>query len=183
MRSLKEHRVYQVQEGRVTDDDDPPVPDVISVGAQQLTAGSKSPLVEYNRAFKRLKRRRQMRPVTQEPSPELTFTDLPRADISPGPQTPPALSPGSSVDEPVLPTMTDLAAEIPELQEPDALSENVLTETVIENEMQEVLQELEEEEEATLRRESMRDVAHDMDEMTSDEEGDESDIGYSTDDD
>jgi len=36
MRSLKDHDVYVVKKGRVLDEDDPPVTDIITSGLQQL---------------------------------------------------------------------------------------------------------------------------------------------------
>jgi hypothetical protein len=66
MTSLDEHSVYRVQKGRVLDDDDPPVKDVVTVGLQSLTAGTKNPLSEYNAAFQCLQSRRKMIPVIQQ---------------------------------------------------------------------------------------------------------------------
>ena len=57
--SLMENRVYETVPGRVLDSGDPPVPDVVSVGLNQLSG----PLQEYNAAFKDLQRRRAMLPV------------------------------------------------------------------------------------------------------------------------
>ncbi|KAF9538142.1 hypothetical protein CPC08DRAFT_526145 [Agrocybe pediades] len=54
MVSLSEHKVYEIQKGRTLDNDDPPVKDILSVGFDNLTAGTKSPLAEYNEAFQRL---------------------------------------------------------------------------------------------------------------------------------
>ncbi|KAF4622416.1 hypothetical protein D9613_009125 [Agrocybe pediades] len=63
MVSLSEHKVYEIQKGRTLDNDDPPVKDILSVGFDNLTVGTKSPLAEYNEAFQRLQRRRRMKPV------------------------------------------------------------------------------------------------------------------------
>ncbi|KAG6916062.1 hypothetical protein DXG01_008587 [Tephrocybe rancida] len=63
MVSLLEHGVYIIKKGRVLDDDDPLVKDIISVGLQQLMDSSKSPLIEYNENFKRLQRRRRKQAV------------------------------------------------------------------------------------------------------------------------
>ena len=63
MDSLDEHKVYQVQKGRVLHDDDEPVPDVIAVGLHKLTEG---PLNEYNTAFHHLQKRRKMKPVSSK---------------------------------------------------------------------------------------------------------------------
>ncbi|KAJ6484650.1 hypothetical protein C8R45DRAFT_829628, partial [Mycena sanguinolenta] len=63
MSSLREHDVYQIK-GRVfAKDDGSPTPDVILVGAQQLTDSTSNPLTEYNTMFKRLQSRRRMQPL------------------------------------------------------------------------------------------------------------------------
>ncbi|KAJ6548938.1 hypothetical protein B0H19DRAFT_1265721 [Mycena capillaripes] len=63
MASLYEHDVYQIK-GRVfAKDDGSLIPDVILVGAQQLTDSSSNPLTEYNTMFKRLQSRRRMQPL------------------------------------------------------------------------------------------------------------------------
>ncbi|KAJ7591842.1 hypothetical protein C8J56DRAFT_780827 [Mycena floridula] len=59
MTSLQEHNVYEVQSGRILDDDDPPVKDMTSIGLQALTDSSTNPLDEYNSDFRRLQIRRQ----------------------------------------------------------------------------------------------------------------------------
>ena len=66
MQSLDEHDVYRIIPGRITDEDDPPVPDVISVGLQALTDSTANPLNEYNKAFIRLQARRRMTPVVDD---------------------------------------------------------------------------------------------------------------------
>ena len=51
MEGLDAHNVYCVQLSRVLNDDDGgPVKDAITAGLQSLTAGTKSPLSEYNEA-------------------------------------------------------------------------------------------------------------------------------------
>jgi len=67
MESLDENNVYRTQKGRILDDDDEPVKDVIKVGLQNLTEGNKNPLSEYNEAFQNLQARRRMKPVVTEP--------------------------------------------------------------------------------------------------------------------
>src|ERR1700679_1829446 len=64
MKSLDDHKVYEIQKGRVLKDDEP-VKDVIAVGLHNLTNGTKNPLSEYNEGFKRLQTRRHMQPVTR----------------------------------------------------------------------------------------------------------------------
>ncbi|KAK7033871.1 hypothetical protein R3P38DRAFT_3186109 [Favolaschia claudopus] len=64
MASLDEHEVYVEKEGRVLDDDEKPVPDVISVGMAALTHGtSTTPLAEFNHQFEVLRARRRLTPV------------------------------------------------------------------------------------------------------------------------
>lgn len=177
MNSLKDHRVYEVVPGRVTDDDDPPVPDVIAVGRDQLLSGDKSPLMDYNKAFVKLQKRRRMIPVTQEASSSLASTDLPTFEPPTHRETPPPPSPGSDGLDNSSPIFGDLLADIEELSDYDDT-----TQAVIDSEMQQVFADLEEEQ-ATLARVSMRDVALDPDEMTSDEEedGQESDASSDSD--
>jgi hypothetical protein len=67
MNSLDEHKVYRVQKERMLNNDEL-AKDVIAVGLQNLTAGDKNPLAEYNGAFRKLQKRRKMNPVTTEPS-------------------------------------------------------------------------------------------------------------------
>lgn len=71
MESLDENKVYRVQEGRILDKDDPPIKDIISIGLQNLTDGAKNPLNDYNEAFRRLQLRRHMKPVVEDPDPQL----------------------------------------------------------------------------------------------------------------
>ena len=67
MDSLNEHKVYQIQHGRVLDEDDGgPVKDAITTGLQSLTAGTKNPLSDYNEAFQLLQRRRKIIPVSAQ---------------------------------------------------------------------------------------------------------------------
>lgn len=114
MESLDEHGVYQVQKGRTTDDDDPPVADVISLGLVQLTNSQKSPLAEYNNTFQRLQARRRMQPVSVEgssPSPGgLTpFSTTPTNPALDAPNPPlPIPSPNS---EPAATIETDTSAQ------------------------------------------------------------------------
>ncbi|KAJ7157684.1 hypothetical protein C8R43DRAFT_1096056 [Mycena crocata] len=64
MASLAEHEVYVEKEGRVLDDDEKPVPDVLSVGLAALTHGSSTtPLEEFNQLFETLRQRRHLTPV------------------------------------------------------------------------------------------------------------------------
>jgi hypothetical protein len=65
MASLTEHEVYVMKDGRVLDDDEMPVPDVLSAGAAALTHGTTSnPLQDFNTQFDQLRRRRQLLPVS-----------------------------------------------------------------------------------------------------------------------
>ncbi|KAJ7724186.1 hypothetical protein DFH07DRAFT_759173 [Mycena maculata] len=67
MASLSEHEVYIYikKEGRVLDDDEMPVPDVLSMGAAALTHGTTSnPLQDFNSQFDQLRRRRDLIPIS-----------------------------------------------------------------------------------------------------------------------
>ena len=72
IKSLDENNVYRIQKGQVLDDDDEPIKDVIAVGLQNLVEGSKTPLSDYNEAFRNLQARRRKNPVT----PGLAKTNL-----------------------------------------------------------------------------------------------------------
>ncbi|KAJ2916959.1 hypothetical protein MD484_g3437, partial [Candolleomyces efflorescens] len=169
MDSLKEHKVYSLQSGRVTQEDDPPVPDVVTSGLQQLIG----PLEDYNRAFQQLQKRRNMTPITAVGD---NTPDSAREDGTSILSSPRASSPIRSS------TLADLSPDIPELQ--DYID---TTQDMYENELQQMARELEEaQEEDSLPRLSLRDVAFDMgagdsdDEWSSDLEG-ESDGEITTD--
>jgi len=90
MSSLDEHKVYQIEKGRMVKEE--VVKDVVGSGLQNLTAGEKNPLNEYNTAFRRLQIRRKMKPVSlaaleghSEQATALIPTQLP--------PTPPVTSP------------------------------------------------------------------------------------------
>ncbi|EGO26218.1 hypothetical protein SERLADRAFT_367811 [Serpula lacrymans var. lacrymans S7.9] len=63
MSSLMDHEVYSIKHGRQLDEGDLPVPDVITIGLQQLTDATNNPIEEYNKVIKRLQARRQLQPV------------------------------------------------------------------------------------------------------------------------
>ena len=54
---------YVIQKGRMVKEEEV-VKDIVGGGLQNLTAGEKNPLNEYNAAFKRLQIRRKMKPVS-----------------------------------------------------------------------------------------------------------------------
>jgi len=89
MESLDENDVYRIQKGRVLDDHDELVKDVIEIGLQNLTEGNKNPLSEYNEAFRNLQARRRMKPVVLGPSKEKGAAPDPDSD----PQLPTATIP------------------------------------------------------------------------------------------
>jgi len=91
MSSLNEHKVYQIEKGRMVKEEEV-VKDVVGSGLQNLTAGEKNPLNEYNAAFRRLQIRWKMKPVSlaalkghSEQVTALILTQLP--------PTPPVTSP------------------------------------------------------------------------------------------
>ncbi|KAJ7191551.1 hypothetical protein GGX14DRAFT_600299 [Mycena pura] len=87
MDSLDEHDVYTLQEGRVLDDDEKPVPDILSAGMAALTHGSSiSPLSEFNQQFAILRERRRLTPIADllpllEQTAQLKVIQLPRGDF------------------------------------------------------------------------------------------------------
>jgi hypothetical protein len=52
MSMTDENNVYRINKGRVLDEDDEPIKDVIAVGLQNLVEGNKNPLSDYNEAFR-----------------------------------------------------------------------------------------------------------------------------------
>lgn len=60
MRSLDDHNVYRRQNMRALDEDDLPVPDIVTGGLQSLTDSSSNPLDEFNRVFTNLQSHRRM---------------------------------------------------------------------------------------------------------------------------
>ena len=86
MGSLDEHNIYRIENGRILGDEEI-VKDVITLGLQNLTSGQKGPLSEYNAAFRRLQKRRKMKPVTASAleNPALHLDTLPTPHPSPVP--------------------------------------------------------------------------------------------------
>jgi hypothetical protein len=78
MKNLDTNKIYSYQEGRVLEaDTGGAVKDVILTGLHSLTEGEKTPLTEYNEAFKRLQRRRRMKSIAEqakEQAPEVITT-------------------------------------------------------------------------------------------------------------
>lgn len=197
MDSLRDHQVYVQVPGRIIKYEDAEVEDVIDVGMSQLASLSPtSPLAEYNAAFRRLQKRRQMAPITKPPSPtfNLNATELPAMAESVFPRTP---SPPSSPGTPPLPTALPGGQSSPPISshEPipnpesstqhSAHSEELLDEIgevkddldpgepLLQGELQRMMDDVESGvEDATLARESLRDVALDMDAVESEDEDD-----------
>ncbi|EAU91991.2 hypothetical protein CC1G_05978 [Coprinopsis cinerea okayama7 len=166
MDSLDEHSVYRMQPGRVLDEDDPPVPDVVSVGSEELVSQSNSPLTEFNAAFRMLKRHRQMQPVPdlEDPddhgvsiaTPVLAATDPEAALPTPGSQSPDTNGNLDDEDEDI-PTYEEL-------------------ERVLEPELVRIMREVREGlDEAALPRVADDDVAYDMDNIGGDMDSESSD--------
>ena len=64
IKSLREHRVYEVEHGRIIEGDAPTVPNIVSAGLSALP----TPLREYNDAFRKLQERRRMTPLIGTPA-------------------------------------------------------------------------------------------------------------------
>jgi hypothetical protein len=89
MESLSEHKVYEIQKGRVLDEDDPPVKDVTKVGLQSLTEGTTNPLMDYNKNFIKLQEKRKKKPVI---IPSNDSTTMASSSPAPNPTTSPPAS-------------------------------------------------------------------------------------------
>lgn len=82
MKSLSAHEVYTFKAGRKIDEDDEPVPDVITEGAAALiTGGSTSPLASFNAAFNGLRQRMSVPVVTGRPQKGDLATPKPQQPI------------------------------------------------------------------------------------------------------
>jgi len=82
MESLDENNTYQIQKGRILNDDNEPVKDVIKVSLQKLMEENKNPLSEYNKAFQNHQAWQRMKPIVAEPSkeksvPQCSITAMP----------------------------------------------------------------------------------------------------------
>ncbi|KAJ6584712.1 hypothetical protein B0H19DRAFT_1059083 [Mycena capillaripes] len=107
MASLDKHDVYIEKEGHVLDDDEKPVPDVISVGMAALTHGtSTTPLAEFNQQFDILRERRRLTPVAD-------LLGLINPSGIPRPATSDAPTPNTSTEA------DDEYADLPALEEPE----------------------------------------------------------------
>lgn len=177
MASLAEHEVYKIK-GRVFAEGDAfPTPDVISVGAQQLSDSSSNPLVEYNTAFRKLQARCRLRPLVESwsESPAEDPPTIAVAPVNPSQGGSDATGPQAGAAAPAVPAAVrpetpdvELAAA-PEFagsddgsadgSDDDAASADGLDDdglTAFERTMDEV-------NEPTLTRDSAQDVALDMD--------------------
>jgi hypothetical protein len=167
MDSLDEHKVYQVQKGRVLHDDDEPVPDAIAIGLYKLTEGMNNPLNDYNAAFHRLQKRRKMKPASSKDIPtsvsETTLND--DSTVLNPPATPGHPSPTNFVQ-------SDTALET--VDEEEMLEEEKNEDETL-NEVYQILNDMEngqiDESLPRLRAED-HDVAFDMDEVVMIEEED-----------
>lgn len=156
MDSLKEHEVYSYKKGRYLDEDDPPVQDILSVGLEELIAGRKNPLTDYNTAFCRLQARRRLNPLVGGDERRTVSTN-PHASPSPLPE--------------VLPLTTDSAqSKQPEIQLPDP--GDTESDDELDEDVGDFLRWFEDgHEEPTLQLESAADVSLDMDAEDMDSRG------------
>jgi hypothetical protein len=163
MKSLSEYKVYKVQKGRMLRDEEL-AKDVIGVGLQNLLAGEKNPLAEYNAAFRRLQKRRRMKPVSLAVLQKLQQPGIP----------PPIPHPEPSIPAETSQTRAVISAEEAE-EEPGSPVEEESSE------IDQILDDLENGVfEETLPRLTEEDVALDMDEVAVEDdnidESDESDM-------
>jgi len=128
MDSLDEHDVYMLQPGRVLDDDEQPVPDILSVGMAALTHGTSiTPLAEFNQQFAILRERRRLTPVTDllpllNIDPAASQSASSSADFAlPGPAAPSVPGPVSEDDYADLPGLVTIpdSDEEPEVDADD----------------------------------------------------------------
>ena len=159
MESLDAHNVYRVQLGWVLGDDDGgPVKDAIMAGLQSLTAGTKSPLSEYNEAFCLLQKRRKIIPVSNQPK-----------SISESPNS----SAGATKAETQMITSIDLPSH--GQQDPQSQEDNIPEEEDSEviSEVARIIEDLENGiVDPTLTRFGAEDVALEMDDIFVDEDDD-----------
>jgi hypothetical protein len=151
MSSLDEHKVYQIQKGRMVKEEEV-VKDVVGVGLQNLTAGEKNPLNEYNAAFRRLQIRRRMKPVS--------LASLKgRSEQAPAhiPTQPPQSPPPPSITSPI-PSIPAAEEDEEEFEENPAPEETSEIDRILEDVENGVADE-------TLPRLTEDDVALDMDEI------------------
>ncbi|KAF8162231.1 hypothetical protein BJ912DRAFT_1098508 [Pholiota molesta] len=129
MTILQEHKIYQIQKGRILKDDEI-VKDVIAVGLRNLTSGEKNPLSDYNAALARLQARRKMNPVSltmlQTPIPSSatpippTPTSMPTADETYEPEGDVVAEPMTEVEQILLDLENGVVDEtLPRLTEDD----------------------------------------------------------------
>jgi hypothetical protein len=162
MTSLREHDVYQIK-GRVfAKDDGAPTPDVILTGAQQLIDSSSNPLTEYNAMFKRLQSRRRLQPLvdswSDSPTPSGLFTSASKPPSVPSVGSP---SVPNSVPET---TSVDVAANYGGNSDEDDNNSDIDIDGDLEAEQLSAFERvLDEDDEATLTRDTAADVALDMD--------------------
>lgn len=167
MDCLREYRVYLINLGRMLEADEI-AKEVLGIGWNNLTAGEKNPLSDYNSFIDRLKKRRRMRPVNA-PNP---------SDVEAGEQVSPTRALANSTSTSAQPAITP--AQEPNMESPAEMSDNEEGEGEDRTELEGILEDLEKGaiSEPTLARESEDDVAYDMDEVmveVSDNEQEESD--------
>ncbi|EGO27453.1 hypothetical protein SERLADRAFT_435232 [Serpula lacrymans var. lacrymans S7.9] len=154
MLSLMDHEIDSIKHGRQLDEGDLPVPDVITIGLQQLTDATNNPIEEYNKVFKRLQARRQLQPV-----------------IGPG-SAQPMSAPVTDTEATTTPVMNDLPGESSTVVnegiagDGDAVKHFIVTDADMEEEEEEGDFEhsaREDEREETLTLEGPEDISLDMD--------------------
>ncbi|KAH7917112.1 hypothetical protein BV22DRAFT_983924, partial [Leucogyrophana mollusca] len=170
MASLKDHEVYEVKRGRVLDEDDPPVTDVVAHGLQALTDSASNPLSDFNFSFTRLQARRRLKPIVGAPSPGQSSASAsappPESESSAVPSTPSTDGPSSGNSR--TPQATAALAERPGSTVARSKADDNGTENVDESdddnsEAGEFERSADDELEETLTRENAEDVSLDMD--------------------
>ncbi|KAH7917985.1 hypothetical protein BV22DRAFT_1025352, partial [Leucogyrophana mollusca] len=77
MSSPADHDVYKLKIGRILDEDDPPMPDVITDGLHTLTDSTNNPLTDFNRNLACLQTQRRLVPIVGPPPTFLEAETVP----------------------------------------------------------------------------------------------------------
>lgn len=109
VKSLREHRVYVPEPGRVIESDKSTVPNVISVGLHTLP----TPLREYNEAFSKLRERRRMVPLIGTPTSHRPKPSSPSIPAVPPPSDMNSHSPLRSIHS------TQTQGALPSISDPE----------------------------------------------------------------
>lgn len=163
MDSLTEYKVYIIHLGRILSNDEI-AKEVIGLGLRNLTAGTNSPLSDFNANGEKLQKRRGMKPVTIS-SNQGSEGQLPTIP-SPSVTTSQSQSSRSAIYSEQDITAVPDAAEVVEIDEGGV--------DLDQTELEGILEDLDQGDEPTLLRLTEEDVAYNMDEVEIEVSEDES---------